>query len=457
MTEKNEKLIQELSEIDKKHIIHPSTNPKQQAEQGPKIVFKNGNGIYLKDLAGREYIDGVSMLWNVNLGHGQKELADAAYEQMREAAYTTTFYGYANEATVRLADKVASLAPGDLNSIFYTSGGSESNDSAFKLSRFYWDLKGKKEKKIIISLRRGYHGVTIAAQRATGIDAYREFSGSGDPNIINAKPHLTDCELGDKNHPDYEGSIRGTIEKIGADQVAAVIVEPIQGAGGVHVPPEDYLQAVRRLCDEFDVHMIADEVICGFGRTGKMFGVEHWNVVPDFMSVAKGMTSGYAQLGGVLMRDEIRDTFQTYDGMLAHGFTYSGHPVACAVGLKNIEILERDGLVENARVMGDEMEKGLKYLEEKYAFLTNVRSKGLLSGFDLMESPEEGRPFGPSIQAAATLVEECYKRDLLIRPFDFDPGMNIVAIAPPLIVKKDEVERIISIVDDSLAAFSKTL
>lgn len=452
-----ELLAAELSILDRKHLLHPSTNPKIQSELGPKIIFSGGEGIYLHDMKGKTYIDGVSMLWNVNLGHGQKELADASHQQMSNLAYASTFYGYANEPTVRLAEKISSLTPGDLNTVFFTSGGSESNDTVFKLSRFYWQLRGYAEKKIIISLRRGYHGVTIAAQRATGIDVYRNFSGSMDPDIVNAKAHQTECEQGDKDHPEYEGSIRSIIEKEGKDKIAAVIIEPIQGAGGVHIPPEGYLQAVRKLCDEFDIHLIVDEVICGFGRTGKMFGVDHWGIVPDFMSIAKGITSGYAQLGGVVMREHIRDTIMEYDNMLAHGFTYSGHPTACAVGLKNIEILERDGLVENARVMGQELEKGLHYLEGKYRFLTKARTKGLLAGFDLMQDPDENIPFNNSISAASRVVEECYQRDLLIRPFDFEPGMNIVAIAPPLIINKKELEKIIYILDDSLAAFSKSL
>lgn len=457
MTAITQSLIQELSEFDRKHILHPSTNPKQLAEQGPKIIFTDGDGIYLNDMAGRKYIDGVSMLWNVNLGHGQKELAQAAYDQMNKAAYTTTFYGYTNEATVRLAKKITDLTPGDLNAIFFTSGGSESNDSAFKLVRFYWELKGFKEKRTIISLRRGYHGVTIAAQRATGIDAYREFSGSADPNIVNAIPHITEAERGDTTHPQYKESIRGMIEQLGKDKVAAVILEPIQGAGGVHYPPEGYLQAVRELCDENDVLLIADEVICGFGRTGKMFGVDHWDIVPDLMSVAKGITSGYAQLGGVVMRDEIHNTITQHDGMLAHGFTYSGHPMACAVGLKNIEILERDNLVENAQLMGVEMKKGLDFLADKYEFMTNVRSRGLLSGFDLVKDKATQTPFDQSVAAAITVVEESFERDLLIRAFDFEPGMNVVAVAPPLIINKGQVEDIIARLDGALGAFAKKI
>ncbi|MEH7107307.1 aminotransferase family protein [Bacillus sp. JJ1764] len=450
-------LASEISILDRKHMLHPSTNPKTQAQFGPKLIFTEGNGIYLNDISGKTYIDGVSMLWNVNLGHGNKELAEAAYEQMTKVAYSSAFYGYANEPTVRLAGKIAALTPGDLNTVFFTSGGSESNDTAFKLSRFYWQLQGYTEKRKIISLRRGYHGVTIAAQRATGIDVYRDFSGSMEPDMINAKAHQTDCELGDSGHPEFEGSIRGIIEKVGADKIAAVIVEPIQGAGGVHIPPDGYLQAVRQLCDEYQIHLIADEVICGFGRTGEMFGVNHWEIVPDFMSIAKGITSGYAQLGGVVMREHIRDAFAQYDGMLAHGFTYSGHPTACAVGLKNIEILERDGLVKNAATMGQELERGLAYLEDKYEYLTKRRVKGLLSGFDLMKSPEGNVPFADDVNAAVTVVDECYQRGLLIRPFNFESGMNIVAIAPPLIIQKEEIEKMIAIVDDSLAAFLKKL
>ncbi|MBT2618889.1 MULTISPECIES: aspartate aminotransferase family protein [unclassified Bacillus (in: firmicutes)] len=453
----NELLAAELSALDRKHLLHPSTNPKTQAQFGPKIIFTGGEGIHLHDMKGKTYIDGVSTLWNVNLGHGNKELADASYQQMRDIAYSTTFYGYATDPTVRLAAKIASLTPGDLNTVFFTSGGSESNDTVFKLSRFYWQLQGYTEKRKIISLKRGYHGVTVSAQRATGIDVYREFSGSTDPDIVNAKAHLTDCELGNKSHPEYEGCIRSIIEKEGKDKIAAVILEPIQGAGGVHLPPEGYLKAVRDLCDEFDIHLIADEVICGFGRTGKMFGVDHWDIVPDFMSIAKGITSGYAQLGGVVMREKIRDAITEYDGMLAHGFTYSGHPTACAVGLKNIEILERDGLVENASLMGQELERGIRYLEDKYHFFAKGRVKGLLAGFDLMADPDTDTPFNDTVKASVTLVDECYQRGLLIRPFDFEPGMNIVAIAPPLIINKDELERIISIVDDSLTAFSKKI
>src|SRR5699024_4244238 len=364
-------LQQELAKIDRRNIIHPQSNPKQQTENGTKIIFKDGDRIYLNDIENRTYIDGVSMLWNVNLGHGNKEIAQASYDQMAKAAYTTTFYGYMNEATARLAEKITSLTPGDLNAIFFTSGGSESNDTAFKLSRFYWQLKGYQNKRKIISLKRGYHGVTIGAQRATGIDAFRDFSGEVHQDIVNAKPHLTECERGDTSHPEYEGCIRDIIEKEGADNIAAVVMEPIQGAGGVHVPPEGYLKTVRDLCDEHNVHFIADEVITGFGCTGKMYGMGHCEVVPGSMSMRQAITSRYAQLGGVAMTEDIRDTLNGYDDMLPHGFTYSGHPAACAVGLKNIEIVEREGLVDHAHKMGEKLREGMQYLEDTHPIFSN--------------------------------------------------------------------------------------
>ncbi|SDI35689.1 aspartate aminotransferase family protein [Natribacillus halophilus] len=446
---------QQLKDIDREKIIHPQSVPKQNADEGPSMIYSKGDGIRVTDMDGGTYIDGVSMLWNVNLGHGQSELATAAYEQMNEFAYGSQFYGNSNEPAIRLADKITEYAPGDLDGVFFTSGGSESNDTAFKLSRFYWQLQGFESKKIIISLKRGYHGVTVSAQRATGIEAFREFSGSGDPHIINAKAHLTAAEQGDRTSSDFEKSIRGLIEQEGADNVAAVILEPVQGAGGVHLPPDGYLQAVRNLCDEQNVLMIADEVICGFGRTGKNFAVEHWNVTPDMISFAKGVTSGYFPLGGVIMRAKVKEAIAQYDQMLAHGFTYSGHPTGCAVALKNLEIIEREGIVDHVTEMEKELQKGLHTLQEKHKCMTKSRAIGLLAGFDLMKDPEADQLFENDVKAAETFVKACRERNLILRKFDFEDGMNTVAIAPPLIITKKEIQELIDILDDALTAVHK--
>ncbi|WHY93915.1 aspartate aminotransferase family protein [Neobacillus cucumis] len=449
--------IEKLIEVDKRHYLHPTTVPSLFQKNGPKIIFQEGKGIRVTDIKGDTYIDGVSMLWNVNLGHGNQELAQAAYDQMSSIAYSSSFYGYTNPNAVRLAEKVVSLAPGDLSAVFFTSGGSESNDTAFKLARFYWNLKGRPNKKKIISITRSYHGATVSAGTATGIDAFHNFAGSRDIDIINARGHVTNCELGDKTDPNYVGCIRDTIEKLGSENIAAVILEPIQGAGGVHVSPDGYLKAVKDLCQANDILLIADEVICGFGRTGKWFGMDNWNVVPDIMSVAKGITSGYAQLGGVLVNQEIRDTIVEYDQILGHGFTYSGHPTACAVALKNIEIFERDNLLENVNNMETVLKKGFAYLADKHQHFTKSRAVGLLAGFDLQADRDSDTPFEQSIRAAAFVVEHCFNNKLILRAADFEEGKNIVAIAPPLIINKEEVEDIISIVDDALTAFERTL
>ncbi|MFK9092570.1 aspartate aminotransferase family protein [Bacillus salipaludis] len=451
----NQTEIDHLVDLDRKHFLHPTTMPKAHAEQGPKIIFSEGKGIYVTDVYGDTYIDGVSMLWNVNLGHGQKELAEAAKNQMEKLAFNSNFISYSNEPAIRLAEKLVSIAPGDLQSVFYTSGGSESNDTAIKLSRFYWQIKGKPEKRKVIALQDGYHGVTIAAQTATAIPNFHTFANSGISEVFHAKPHLTNCENGDRNDPNYNGCIRDLVEREGAETIAAVILEPIQGSGGVHIPPAGYIQAVRDLCDEFGILFIADEVICGFGRTGKMFGVDNWDVVPDLLCFAKGVSSGYSQLGGVLLHKEVHQTITQFEGLLSHGFTYSGHATACAVGLKTIEIIERDNLVEHTKNMELELKKGYEYLKKNHKFVTKDRAIGLLSAFELYEDPASNKPFDLSVQAATKVGEECFKRKLLIRPIRVAEGKNIIAVAPPLVIQKEEVEEIINILDDSLKAFSK--
>ncbi|PTX53703.1 adenosylmethionine-8-amino-7-oxononanoate aminotransferase [Melghirimyces profundicolus] len=445
--------VEELKALDQKHYLHPATSPKKHAEQGPKIIFSGGNGITVRDPNGKSYIDGVSMLWNVNLGHGRKELADAASEQMMKIAYSSSFAGYSNEPAIRLAEKLASLTPGNLNTVFYTSGGSESNDTAFKLARFYWQMQNQPKKKKIISLKQGYHGVTIAAGTATTLTGFHKFAGTHIGDVYHAKPHLTRCELGDKDDPDYKGCIRDIVEKEGPETVAAVILEPVQGSGGVYIPPEGYLKAVRQLCDEYHILFIADEVICGFGRTGRMFGVDHWGVIPDIMCVAKGITSGYVPLGGVLLNQAIHQTLVQYDQVLAHGFTYSGHPTACAVALKTLEILERDQVVAHVKRMEKELNAGLNYLEKKHRIVTKTRNIGLMGAFELYADPDNDTPFDPSLKAGLDVVEECFQRGLLLRALGAADGKNVVAIAPPLIIDKSEIGRMIDIIDDAIHAF----
>lgn len=446
---------EKLFELDKKHYFHPTTPLSLQQAAGPAVIFETGKGIRLTDVNGVEYIDGVSSLWNVNLGYGRQELADTASDQMMKLAYASSFFNNSHETVIRLSEKLAQIAPGDLNVSFFTSGGSESNESAFKIVRHYWKLKGKPEKRKIISLDLSYHGVAMGTTSATGVPEFKEMITAIAPDFLHAIPYKTNCEQGDKSDPDYNRSFRGIIEQEGADTVAAIILEPIQGVGGVNIPPEGYLQALRDLCDENDIFMITDEVITGFGRTGEMFAVNHWNIVPDIMCVAKGITGGYIQLGAVMMKDKIRDEISALsDDVFYHGFTYSGHPTACAVALKTIDIIEEDGLVENAKVVGEELLNGLKELEKKHTITAKARGIGLMAAIELFRDPAKEVPFEASEMAALAVVEECAKRNLIVRPLTFG-GMNAIALAPPLITTKEEVNEILAILSEAIEAYEK--
>lgn len=446
--------IEELADLDKKHHLHPITPLKEQQAGGPEVILQTAKGIRVTDVNGKDYIDGVSALWNVNVGYGREELAEAAREQMTQLSYASSFFNQSHEKVIQLSEKLASIAPGNLDVSFFTSGGSEANETAFKLVRHYYKLKGQPNKSKVIALTNGYHGVTMGTTSATGVSAFKDMITEIAPGFLHALAHQVECEQGDTSHPNYSQSIRGIIEREGAENIAAVILEPIQGVGGVNIPLAGYMQAVRDICDEFDIKMITDEIITGFGRTGKMFGVDNWNVVPDIMCVAKGITSGYIQLGAVMLSSELRDELTSLsDGPTFHGFTYSGHPTACAVGLKNIEIVESEGLVENSRKMGEKLLEGLKYLEDNHRITGRARGLGLLGAIQLFKDPDTEEEFDPSVMAALQVVGECKQRNLILRPLSF--GMEAVAVAPPLIVDEKDVETIIETLSDSIKAFEK--
>ncbi|MBT2690826.1 aspartate aminotransferase family protein [Bacillus sp. ISL-47] len=421
-------LYQELAELDKKHFLHPTSPIQQQQEQGPAFIFTKGEGVFLEDVRGNRVIDGMSSLWNVNVGHGRTELGQAAMEQMNQLAFSSCFATFSNEPAIRLAAKIAEIAPGDLSATFFTSGGSEANDTAYKLARHYWILKGQPSKKKIISRKKSYHGVAMGATSATGLKPFRDFTNSLAPDFYYTENLSAEA-------------LRETIEAEGPETIAAFVAEPIQGAGGVHIAPDGYFQEVRKICSEFDILFITDEVITGFGRTGKYFGIEHYGVTPDMMCFAKGVTSGYAQLGGVVFSKKMHEDFKELSaGTLLHGYTYSGHPMACAVGLKNIEIIENENLIENSRKMGEELLKGFKWIQGEREFVSEVRGLGLIGAVELKS--EKGQ-FAPAV------VTEAAKRGLIIRSVIFD-GMDILVFAPPLTINKQEIDRLVEILHDSI-------
>lgn len=423
-----EKRREELAELDKRHFLHPTSPIKQQQEQGPAFIFVKGEGVYLEDINGKRLIDGMSSLWNVNIGHGREELAQAAAEQMKTLAFSSCFATFSNEPAINLAAKMAKITPKDLTTTFFTSGGSEANDTAYKLARHYWILKGRHEKKKIISRHRSYHGVAMGSTSATGLKPFRDFTNSIAPDFYHVENLSAEA-------------LREVIEQEGPDTIAAFVAEPVQGAGGVHIAPDDYFKKVRKICDDHDILFIADEVITGFGRTGTYFGLNHYGVTPDLMCFAKGVTSGYAQLGGVMLSQSIFDDLKKHStGTLLHGYTYSGHPMACAVALKNIEIIENEKLIENAQKMGEEMLKGFKWLQDKHDLISEVRGIGLMGAIELHSSTK---------QAAPMIVNKAAELGLICRSVVFD-HMDILVFSPPLIITKQEMDKMIDILDHAI-------
>ncbi|MBT2739935.1 aspartate aminotransferase family protein [Bacillus sp. ISL-77] len=432
----------QLADLDKKHFLHPTTSIKQQQDNGPEFIFTEGKGVRLYDLKGRSAIDGLSSLWNVNIGHGREEIAQTAYDQMKTLGYSSCFATYSNVPAIQLAAKLAEIAPGNLTATFFTSGGSESNDTAYKLARHYWILKGQPERKKIISRSKSYHGVAMGATSATGLKPFRDFTNSLAPDFCYVD-HFSPVALREK------------IESENPETVAAFIAEPVQGAGGLHIAPKGFFEEIRKICDEYGILFITDEVITGFGRTGKYFGMDHYGVAPDMMCFAKGVTSGYAQLGGVMISEDIhKDLSEFSEGTLLHGYTYSGHPMACAVALKNLEILESENLIENARLMGEELLEGFKQLQSKRNIVGDVRALGLMGAVEIVKNKETREKFEEPL--APKIVTEATKRGLICRSVVFDKQDTLV-FAPPLIINQDEMNELIHILNEAIWAVEKTI
>src|SRR5215831_15000588 len=327
----------ELLDIDRRYLVHPLHHPEEH--KAPLLVAE-GRGSMLRLADGREVIDGLAGLWNVNVGHGRGELADAASGQIRKIAYASAYVGMTNAPAVQLAEKIVGHAYNSSSAVYYTTAGAESNESAFKTARYFWKVQDKPDKVKIISRQHGYHGVTMAAMSATGIASYQKMFGPLMPGFVQvAAPYAyrwqgdEECGLGAAR------LVEEAILREGPDTVAAVIAEPVMGAGGVIVPPESYFPRLREICDRYQILLIADEVITGFGRTGRWFALGHWGVEPDLVSFAKGVTSGYLPLGGVIASKHVHEAIESApaDRKFMHAATYSGHPVCCAVGLRNVE------------------------------------------------------------------------------------------------------------------------
>jgi adenosylmethionine-8-amino-7-oxononanoate aminotransferase len=440
-----------LIKDDQDHLIHPLHHPTDHLE--PQIYVR-GRGAVITDIQGREYIDGLAGLWNVNVGHGRQELAQAAATQMSELAYYSAYSGTSNLPAIHLASKLVSLAYPNMQAVFFTSGGAESNESAFKTARFYWKATGKPDKVKIIARTLAYHGVTLQAMSATGMAPYWKMFEPRVPNFV----HVPTCypyrqegaRPGETAGQTAARLLEEAILREGPDTIAAFIAEPIHGGGGVLYPTDDYFPLVRQVCDRHQVLFIADEVITGFCRTGRWFALEHWNVLPDIVSFAKGVSSGYLPLGGIMVSRAIKRAMDEVppDNRWMHAYTYSGHPTCCAVGLKNLEIMERERLWERAAAMGTRLHQGLTSALGGHPHVGDIRGgKGLLAAVELVEDRGSKASFAADKKVGPRVIQEMMKRGVVTRY-----RADHVFFAPPLVVSEEQVDRLVAVTRDAVKA-----
>ena len=442
-------VISERIETDHAHLLHPLHHPS--AHQRPKI-WVEGKGAVIKDAEGREYIDGLAGLWNVNVGHGRRELAQAALEQMSTLAYSSAYAGSTNFPAIALAERLSGLVYPSINTFFFTSGGAEASETSFKTARFYWKAMGQPDKVKIISRTRAYHGLTLAAMSATGLASFWPMFEPRVPGFLHIDApdpyRFVNDDPSVSQGVAAANQLEAAILREGPEAVAAFIAEPVQGAGGVIVPPDDYFARIREICDQHDVLLISDEVITGFGRTGRWFGLEHYGVEPDIMQFAKGITSGYVPLGGVGVSDKIREIINGVppNKRWMHAYTYSGHPTCCAVALKNIEIIQNEGLVERAADAGGRLLQKLRALEPLDG-VGHVRGKGLIAAVEVVADKATKQLFPPEAQVTQRLYEALLERGLYTRVL-----MDCICLAPPLIISDEQIDRTVEIIRETIPA-----
>lgn len=430
----------ELQALDAAHHIHPFSAQGELAKKGARVIMR-AKGVTLTDSEGEEILDGMAGLWCVNIGYGRDELADVAARQMRELPYYNTFFQTTHVPVIALSAKLAELAPGDLNHVFYGGSGSEANDTNMRLVRTYWAQKGKDSKKVIISRKNAYHGSTMAGASLGGMSGMHAQGGLPLPDVHHINQPNWYAEGGDMTPEEFglqrARELEEAILEMGEDRVAAFIAEPVQGAGGVIVAPDTYWPEIQRICDKYEILLIVDEVICGFGRTGNWFGCQTLNIRPDIITVAKGLSSGYAPIAASIVSDEVAEVIGGCE--FNHGYTYSGHPVAAAVALENLRILEEEKIVDTVR------EDTAPYLKEKWEALADhplvgeAKIVGMMASVALTPNKETRAPFAADAGTVGLICREhCFGNNLIMRHV----GDRMV-ISPPLVITKDEIDTLI--------------
>jgi putrescine aminotransferase len=439
MTVNNPK-TQQWQAMSRDHHLAPFSDYKQLAATGPRIITR-AQGVHLWDSEGHKILDGMAGLWCIAVGYGREELVEAASQQMRELPFYNTFFQTAHPPALELAKALSEITPAGMNHVFFTGSGSEGNDTMLRMVRHYWALKGKPEKQVIIARDNGYHGSTVAGASLGGMKGMHDQGGLPIPGIEHIAQPYWFGEGGDMSPHDFGIWAAEQLEKkileVGEDKVAAFIAEPIQGAGGVIIAPDSYWPKVREILAKYEILFVADEVICGFGRTGQWFGSDYYGNKPDMMTIAKGLTSGYVPMGGLVVSDAIVDVLNQ-GGDFNHGFTYSGHPVAAAVALENIRILRAERIVERVR------EETAPYLQGRLRELADhplvgeVRGLGMLAAIELVKNKLTRERY-PSEQAVGMICRgHCFDNGLIMRAVG-----DTMIIAPPLVISKREIDELL--------------
>ena len=445
-----------LVEMDRDHLVHSVLPPRLHEKRGV-TVLQSGKGAYLTDIEGNTLLDGFSGLWCVNVGYGHESIVRVAAEQMMRLPYATSYFHYGSEPAIRLAGRLAELAPGDLDHVFFTLGGSDAVDTTLRLIRYYWNARGQPQRAHIVSLERGYHGSSSSGASVTALPIFHR--GFGIP--VATQHYIASPDPYRHAEKTPEAIIASSLAELRAlaaahpGEIAAFFCEPIQGSGGVLVPPDGWLHAMREACRALDILFITDEVITGFGRTGPMFACEHEAVVPDFMTVAKGLTSGYCPMGAVLISDAVYQVIADAEGgtaPLGHGLTYSAHPVSAAVGLEVMRLYTEEGILENGQKMGALFQAELRRRFSDHPLVGDIRGRGMLAALELVSDKASKTLIAPEIGIGPFLAAEGYRRGLIFRAFND----GVIGFAPPLCCTEDDIallmERLGGTLDAAIAA-----
>ena len=431
---------QQLQDIDGQHHIHPFTDHKALMEKGTRIIT-HADGVYLWDSDGNKILDGMAGLWCVNVGYGRQELVDAATDQMQELPYYNNFFQTTHPPAIELSKALVDISPPQFNHVFFTNSGSEANDTVVRMVRHFWTLEGKPEKTVIISRENAYHGSTVAGSSLGGMKGMHAQGG-----ILHDIEHIAQpywYRSGSEMDPEEFGlktaqALEIRIREIGEDRVAAFIAEPVQGAGGVIIPPATYWPEIQRICKKYGILLIADEVICGFGRLGEWFGSEYFDIEADLMPIAKGLSSGYLPIGGLMVGDRVAETVINKGSDFNHGFTYSGHPAACAVALENIRILKDEKIIEKVK---NELSP---YLQKKWLALGDhpmvgeARGLGMVGALELVKDKNTKTSY-PSDQNVGMICRDfCFNNGLIMRAVG-----DAMIICPPLVISYSEINELI--------------